>query len=389
MIFGLNIELVVGKESPLKYKQFPQVNLCRVLTALTLNFALYMPVAFANGNGPKAPEPTCVEQLTGELPLEERQQSADEQLYAIEKHPTLGTAVRFYKGGRIPEQAVARVLLLHGFGAFSSQATSMNEYLKFFTNPDTKDLKDSSSTKRLQAREIELFGPSHSRRIGMEAMDLPGTPNGAALSDYETIDEVVDKIIVPHIRFMQSQTPGIPIFVLTRSGSSVFGENIARRYPDLAKGMVLTSPTMPDAVLNEKAKRHLMWEESQGIIRVNWPSLNWIIKLFSQHNFDTNTFSQVPSLILNGDTDDETDDIERRFYALLADKHPNIEHHNIPFAGHDVVRVKKGVPLKGEDGEVLRNQKNEVLKGPSYNERKVEETLFLILDFIARVAKAS
>lgn len=276
--------------------------------------------------------------------------------YIDEPVPEFQTVRRFYQGGRINKDIKIRILLLHGLGASTSSATAVEPFMKYFSN-NSGNHKSGSVTKKIQNYENFV-------RAGAEAIDLPGHRFGAPVELFPTLDGTAD-YIADYIRTMKTETPELPLVVITRSAGGIFAENIVRRYPGLIDGLILTSPTCPNANTYRDALAVLREEEAQGLIKINWTGLNWAFQLMEQAHFHDETFGKVPTLIMTGGQDLETSEKERAYYTNLMTTVPGVQYINVPEAGHDLGR-----------------------EGGPYREKNLIATLKLMQDHLRKVAES-
>lgn len=292
-----------------------------VLKLLAVMLFLGLSADFSYSQNPNVPN--CDVKLVGEA------NTPPPSPYVDEPVPQFQTVRRYYEGGRINSDIKIRILLLHGLGASTSSSTAVEPFLKYFSN-NSGNHKGGSVTKKIQ--NYENF-----TRAGAEAFDLPGHRFGAPVSQFPTLDGTAD-YIADYIRMMRAETPGIPLVVITRSAGGIFAENIVRRYPGLIDGLILTSPTCPNAGTYREALEILKKEEAEGLIRINWDGLNWAFQLMEQAHFRDETFGKVPTLILTGGQDQETSGQERAYYRNLAETVRGVQYIDVLEAGHDLGR---------------------------------------------------
>lgn len=321
--------------------RFGKQNVLKLLAAMLI-LGLSAEYAYSN---------TCDDQLSGAPPVQ-----APASPYVDEPVPEFQTVRHFYVGGRINDDIKVRILLLHGLGASTSSSTAMEPFLKYFSN-NSGNHKGGSVTKKIQNYENFV-------RAGAEAIDLPGHRFGAPVELFPTLDGSAD-YIADYIRKMKAETPGLPLIVMTRSAGGIFAENIVRRHPGLIDGLILTSPTCPNANTYRDALEVLKEEESQGLIKINWPGLNWAFQLMEQAHFHDETFGKVPTLIMTGGQDLETSEEERAYYTNLNNTVPGVQYINVPEAGHDLGR-----------------------EGGPYREKNLISTLKLMQDHFRKVVES-
>lgn len=257
--------------------------------------------------------------------------------------PELET-VRYYQR---PEKAVqnpqVQVLLLHGFGADYSRGLSMAMTIRMLSESAVGSKSDT--VKAL--RGDENYIPIHA-----EAIDLPGVGGGPQIDKLDSLNVTVDWLAA-YIRQMKARQPGIPVYVLARSGSPFLVTEVARRYPDHIKGIIPLSalrPGDPDALSNSYAALLDEAANPQKPFEVNKPVMDRVIKLLGQVSWTPEYFAGIKALFLTGSADRQVTQAEREFYLYLSSYSPNILFYNVVGAEHNALDSTNNAPAGKEEG---------------------------------------
>lgn len=243
------------------------------------------------------------------------------------------TTILYHKrDGRFRDSTQARFLLLHGYGTTGSRATAMAITLRILTEKFNPYIKTSSTIRSLRTQNQLLD-------TAAEAIDLPGSGDGPDLSFFKTNDQVVEWL-ASYIFEMKLQTPNVPIFILTRSSSALFGAALAKKYPALVNGIILMSPTLPG---NAEILRHGIQKVKElanlGYYTLNEPALDWAHQMLLAEQWDDNYFTNTPTYIMTGSLDPEMTDYERQIYSGFAKSHSNIQYRDFAGASHNVLET--------------------------------------------------
>lgn len=232
--------------------------------------------------------------------------------------------------GRIPPNAKARVLLLHGNGAEHSRVETMRRILRMLGESGNPDKLKTQQTVRDMPEYMELAA---------EAIDLPVHGFGPALENHMEVEQSVEWL-ANYVREMRKQTPDLPIIILTRSSSAALAVEVQKKYPELVDAMILMSPTLPvDVATMDKTVLELRAKAIERNFRINEPGLAWINQILTKTRWDNSTF-KVPTMILRGKADPSVQPYEQAaFQDFAAAPESNVKFVEVEGADHDVLNI--------------------------------------------------
>lgn len=143
-----------------------------------------------------------------------------------------GTIEVFHKDGKIPPNAKANVVLLHGMGASTSNHVSFLEPIQHmggFQNP-------TKVRRFLESNGMDF-------NLAIRAVDLPGHGLGPSTKKFPSSKELNDWL-VSYLKKVKSEAPDIPLIVLGRSASPSVVLGVNKVEPGLINGMYKMSPSL-------------------------------------------------------------------------------------------------------------------------------------------------
>lgn len=255
-----------------------------------------------------------------------------------EKYQTIRLFDR--KAGRILKGAKARCLLLHGSGSTRSNANAMRSILRHFSEPNLGKKTGTIGELRSYPNYIPM---------ACEAIEMPGHRMGPDLKGFKNsdgtfnINNTIDWL-ASYIFEMKKETPGLPLFVLTRSSQSAPASLVlvSEKYSGLLDGMIGMSATWPG---NEKLLRDGLSilediGEDEGF-KINKPGLEWAEYNLLNTHWDSHFFKDQHVLFMTGGIDRQIVDAERALYKGLSLTKKNIWYKEFPKANHDILNTSK------------------------------------------------
>jgi pimeloyl-ACP methyl ester carboxylesterase len=246
--------------------------------------------------------------------------------------PEFSTPRLFPATGRIPANAQARVLALHGMGANTANSKATAYMLSQLGNADTGEA--GSTLQYLQRLSTHV-------PLAIEAIDLPKHGFNEAQDQFNTLDSVVEYLAI-YIRQMKQETPYLPLYVYARSATAMFVSAVNAKYPGLIDGMIFDSPELPGRPDLEARQEESMRKSLESADKVfNKEIHDWYKRLTRQIQWTPDYFGNTPLLILTGSLDAELLPEERQQYQWLADHGINTLYMDIEGAGHIVFNTRR------------------------------------------------
>jgi len=167
---------------------------------------------------------------------------------------------------------------------------------------------------------------------------LPGHQAGPSLEGFEILERAAQWLGL-YIKMMKQKTPSLPIFVLSRSSSSVLVGAVNKLYPEL-DGVVFMSPTLPgDQKLVQEGSAEVKQLAREGVFTLNEEGLNWIDRLLMQATWSKEYFGTLKLMISTGSKDRQIVKQERDAYRSFAEGVDSITYFEFEGADHNVLNT--------------------------------------------------
>ncbi|MFK8138969.1 MAG: alpha/beta hydrolase family protein [Bdellovibrionales bacterium] len=262
--------------------------------------------------------------------------------------------VRIYSsGGRIPADAKIRVIGFGGHGAIYSTMEALINVLRYFGQSSIK-IKGGSTLKKI--RNMGSF-----KQVAFETFDFIGHGMGPLSKNFVDKNGRVDVDKVYEYMYsllihLKNETPDLPFVAYAKSSGGNLVAHLDKRYPNLFDGVVSTG--MPvgkeswiSSIYNQSRyfeKRYKDQPNHPDHIRLNKEGMDFSEKLLLATPWSQGSYfnSKTPWLILTGNKDREIRNEERQYYTYLSQSNKYVEYYDLPFAGHDVVRLNRPTGYK-------------------------------------------
>ncbi|MBI4406025.1 MAG: hypothetical protein HY537_17840 [Deltaproteobacteria bacterium] len=235
----------------------------------------------------------------------------------------------FPKSGRIPPNAKARVLLLHGIGMSYSSAGSWHAVINVVGGAEGSSGKTINFVKNL---------PVHVP-LGVEAVDLMYHRSGPKTFSLEfSWLSAITSWIGEYIFQMKQERPDLPVIVVARSAAARFAAAANNRFPGLMDGLVLISPTVPGGPARDKLQYEgAVQEVGDRIDTLDMETITWFFRTTRSINWKVpGYFGSTPVLCLTGSTDPQVLPDDRVELEGLSKSLPNFEYEDLKGAGHNL-----------------------------------------------------
>lgn len=246
--------------------------------------------------------------------------------------PEIDTIEYTLKAEKAIKDPKAIIICLHGFDAYYSSALSMGRMLSYFAEAMPSN---SKSDKKLR-------GDSNYLPIMAYSVELPGSAKITELENYEGLEQLSD-FLNKYIDIIRARHPGLPVYVLTRNSSAAIAVE-AHRINPVTFTPILMSPTLTgNSQTLELGLNGLLTSFNQDSSKENLPILNWVKKWLLEKKWSQESFAQGNFLILTGGQDLEMSNIEREFYRNLSLENSNVDYHESPNLGHNLLDMSAGI----------------------------------------------
>ncbi|MCB0390477.1 MAG: hypothetical protein KDD58_04260 [Bdellovibrionales bacterium] len=255
----------------------------------------------------------------------------------------------FHKEGRIPNDSFhpyakttsARLLLLHGLSTNISDSSTLRGPLINFVRTQFRE-RSKNKTKKEPVINVLLENQDYIR-FGAEAIDLPFHGYGPNNKKYWQTKQAAIWL-GNYIINMKKEAPELPIFIISRSTSSVLA-SLSLQNEEIRQsisGLIFVSPSWPnEPEIIQYGVSDLMSIASQknGLF-LNDIGMAWAINLLHSESWNQFNFYNIPTLILIGKDDPQVHESERLHFQNLASQHSNIHFKEIEDGKHDLLGIQ-------------------------------------------------
>lgn len=266
-----------------------------------------------------------------------------------------------------PMDAKFMVLALHGFGSNNSNASTMARVGEMMAGK-----ADGNSQKKVLNHEgyFPVVFESIDQPTCGGGLDEAGNfreGGGPTAEDVPDLQSMINWV-VSYAEGMMRRNPGLPLMIVTRSSSAMFGVAAARIFKDrgIPVPVFTTSATLPgtqeiDRKRIEAGSEVLHKLAAEGEFALHKPSLEWVDRLMLELDWTPETFAGLDVHLMVGREDQEVVAYERARYREFADANSDTVHfEDLPNMKHNLFDIKR--PYGLNTYYALYDFMNEMLK---------------------------